>query len=121
MRTDIRVWTAIALIAICGFSVTRSWSIVHFSLATANIDVFENLVEVFKPWMAVPEVASAAFRAELKEEINTSDPKAADGRRETFSSMLSMRPSSSFDWLSLSSLEWVTHQPMEQILRSLKL
>ena len=121
MRTDIRFWTAIALIAICGFSITRGWKIVHFSLATANTDVFENLTEVFKPWIAVPEVAAAAFQAELKEEINISDPKAANGRRETFSSMLSIRPSSSLDWLSLSGLQWVTHQPMEQVLRSLNL
>src|SRR5262249_54819862 len=30
-------------------------------------------------------------------------------------------PSSSYDWLSLSSLQWVTHQPKEQVLESLKL
>jgi len=117
----IRFWTAIAFIGICGFSITRGWSIVHFSLATANIDVFEKWAEVFKPWTAVPEVASAALQAELKEEINTSDPKAANGRRETFSSILSIKPTSSLDWLSLSGLRWATHQPMEQVLGSLKL
>lgn len=121
MRADIRFWTAIAFIGICGFSITRGWSIVHFSLATANIDVFENWAEVFKPWTAVPEVASAALQAELKEEINISDPKAATSRRETFSSILSIKPSSSLDWLSLSGLRWATHQPMEQVLGSLKL
>jgi hypothetical protein len=118
---DIRFWTAIALIGICGFSITRGWTIVHFSLTTANIDVFESLAEVFNPWTAVPEVASAALQAELKEEINISDPKAAKGRRETFSLILSIKPSSSYGWLSLSSLQWVTHQPMEQVLGSLKL
>ena len=121
MRADIRFWTAIAFIGICGFSITRGWSIVHFSLATANIDVFENLAEVFNPWTAVPEVASAALQAELKEEINISDPKAANGRRETFSSILSIRPSSSLGWMSLSGLQWVTHQPMERVLGSLRL
>ena len=121
MRADIRFWTAIAVIGICGFAITRGWSIVHFSLATANIDVFENLAEVFNPWTAVPEVASAALQAELKEEINISDPKAANGRRETFSSILSISPSSSLGWLSLSGLQWVTHQPMERVLGSLKL
>ena len=93
----------------------------HFSIATANIDVFENLAEVFNPWTAVPEVASAALQAELKEEINISDPKAANGRRETFSSILSISPSSSLGWLSLSGLQAVTHQPMERVLGSLKL
>jgi hypothetical protein len=121
MRPDIRVWTAIAFIGICGFSITRGWTIVHFFLATANIDVFENWAEVFNPWTAVPEVASAALQAELREEINISDPKAADGRRETFYSILSIKPSSPFSWLSLSGLQWVTHQPMERVLGSLKL
>jgi hypothetical protein len=121
MRADIRFWTAIAFIGSCGFSMTRGWDIVHFSLATAKVDVFENLEEVFNPWSAVPGVASAALQAELREEINISDPKAANGRRETFSSILSIKPSSSLDWLSLSGLRWATHQPIEQVLGSLKL
>ena len=53
MRADIRFWTAIFLIGVCGFSVTRGWSIVHFSLAAAEIDVFENLAEFINPWAAV--------------------------------------------------------------------
>jgi len=121
LRADIRFWTAIALVGICGFSVARGSSIVHFSVATANIDVFETLAEVFNRWIAVPEVASAALQAELKEDINISDPKAANGRRETFSSILSIRPSSSINWLSLSGLQWVTHQPLERVLGSLRL
>jgi hypothetical protein len=121
MRAGVRFWTAIAVIGICVFSVTRGWRIVHFSLATEKIDVFENWTEVFNPWTAVPEVASAALQAELKEEINISDPKAANGRRDTFSSILSIRPSFSLGWLSLSGLQWVTHQPLERVLGSLRL
>ena len=59
-----------------------------------------------QPWTAVPDVASAALQAELREEINISDPKAANSRRETFSSILSIKPLSSFGWLSLSGLRW---------------
>ena len=121
MRADIRFWTAMALIAICGFWVTRGFSIVHFSLATTNIDVFENLAEVIKPWTATPEVASTALQVQLKEEVNISDPKATKRRRETFASILSIRPSFSLGWLSLSGLQRVTHQSMEQGLGSLKL
>lgn len=120
MRIDIRFWTAMAVIGICVFSVTHGWRIVHFSLATENIDVFE-WAEVIDTWTAVPEVASAALREKLKEEINIADPKAANGRGETFSSILSIGPSSSLGWLSLSGLRWATHRPMEQILGSLKL
>jgi hypothetical protein len=121
LRADIRFWTAIVLVGICGFSVARGWSIVHFSFATANIDVFENWTEAFRPWTAVPGVASVALQAELKEDINISDPKAANGRRETFSSILSIRPSSSLGWLSLAGLQWVTHQPQERVTGSFRL
>src|SRR5262249_52378485 len=121
MRADIRFWTAIAVIGICGFSITRGWSIVHFYLATADIDVFENYANVFNPWTAVPEVASAALQAELKEDTDIHDPKAANDGRKTFSSIFSIRLSSSFGWLSLSGLQRDTHQPMAQVLGSLKL
>ena len=107
MRADIRFWTAIAMIGICGFAVARGWSIVHFSLAMANIDASENRAEIINTWTAVPDVASAALQAELKEEINISDQKAANSRRETFSSILSIKPLSSIDWLSLSGLQRV--------------
>jgi len=120
MRTDIRFWTIIAVIGICVFSVSRGWRIVHFSLATENIDVFE-WAEIIDTWTAVPEVASAALREKLKEEINIADPKAANGRGETFSSILSIGPSSSLGWLSLSGLQSVTHQPLERVLGSLRL
>ena len=120
MRTDIRFWTIIAVIGICVFSVSRGWRIVHFSLATENIDVFE-WAEVIDTWTAVPEVASAALREKLKEEINIADPKAANGRGETFSSILSIGPSSSLGWLSLSGLQWVTHQPQDRVLASFRL
>ena len=121
MRANIRLWTAIAMIGICGFSVARGWGIVHFSLAMANIDLSEKRAEVINTWTAAPDVASAALRAELREKIDISDPKAANSRRETLSSILSIKPLSSVDWLSLSGMQLVTDQPMEQVLGSLKL
>ena len=121
MRADIRFWTAIAIIGICGFSVARGWSIVHFSLAMVGIDSLENRAEAVHPWTAVPDVASAALQAELREKINPSDPKAANSRREALSAILSIKPLSSVDWLSLSNMQLFTNQPMEQVLGSLNL
>ena len=121
MRADIRLWTAIALIGACGFSVTRGSAIVHFSLAMANVDSSEKRDEIINTWSFVPEVASAALRAELTEKINISDQKAANSRREVLSSILSIEPLSSLDWLSLSGVQLVTDQPMEQVFGSLEL
>ena len=61
------------------------------------------------------------MQAELTEKINISDQKAANSRREALSSILSIKPLSSVDWLSLSGWQLVTDQPMEQVFESLEL
>ena len=121
MRAGIRLLTAIALIGICGFSVAQGWRIVHFSLATMNIDSSEKRAEITNTWRAVPGLASIALQADLTDEINPSDMMAAYRRREMLSAILSIKPLSSMDWLSLSGMQLVTDQPMEQVLGSLKL
>jgi hypothetical protein len=121
MRADIRLWTAIAMIGICGFSVAQGWRIAQFSLAVANINSSEKWAEIINTWTAAPGVASTALQAGLTEEIDPSDLEAANGRREVLSSILSIKPLSSVDWLSLSGMQFVTDQPMEQVLESLEL
>jgi hypothetical protein len=121
MRASIRLLTAIALIGICGFAFVRGWGIVHFSLAMADIDSSEKRAEIAASWTAAPDVASAALQAVLKDKINVSDSLAAYRRRQALSLILSIKPLSSVDWLSLSIFRLVTDQPMEQVLGSLKL
>jgi hypothetical protein len=121
MRADIRLWTAIAMIGICGFLVAQGWRIVQFSLAVANINSSEKWAEIINTWTAAPGLASTALQAGLTKEIDPSDLKAANGRREVLSSILSIKPLSSVDWLSLSGMQFVTDQPMEQVLGSLEL
>jgi hypothetical protein len=121
MRADIRFWTAIAMIGICALSVGRGLSIVHFSLAVANIHSSENRAETIHNWTAVPGVASSALQSQLKEKIDASDLKAANSRREALAAILSIKPLSSMDWLSLSGLQLLTDQPLEQVLGSLLL
>ncbi len=119
MRVDIRFWTVIAIIGICGFAVARGWSIVQFSLAMVNIDSSEARTETIRAWTAVPGVASTALQTELRSRIDPSDLKAAYGRRERLSATLAIKPLSSIDWLSLSGMRLVTDQPMEQVLETL--
>ena len=121
MRADIRLWTAIVVIGICGFSVTRGLGIVHFSLAMASIDSAEKRAEIVNSWSSAPEVASSALQADLSYQIDPSDQKAADHRRQTLSALALIKPLSSSNWLSLSGLQLVTDQPMEQVFASLGL
>jgi hypothetical protein len=119
MRADIRLWTAITLIGICALSVAIGLSIVHFAVASTSGHSPENRPETIHT--TVPGAASADLQLELKEKINPSDVKAANRRREALSALLSIKPLSSMDWLSLSGMQLITDQPMEQVLSSLLL
>jgi hypothetical protein len=121
MRALIRFLTAMTLIGICGFTIIRGSEIVQFFVATANIESSEKRAELIKSWTSSSEVASAALQAELKDKIDISDAKAANSRRETLSSILSIKPMSSVNWLSLSGVQFVTDQPMEQVADSFEL
>ena len=121
MRADIRFWTATTLIGFCTVAVVRGLSIVHFSLAMANISSSENRADIIHTWTTVPGVASAALQSQLKEKIDPSDLKATNSRREALAAILSIKPLSSIDWLSLSGLQLITDQPMDQVFGSLVL
>ena len=121
MRPDLRLSTAIVIIGICGFALVRGWDIVHFSLAMAHVDSAEKQAEITSSWGSAPDVASAAFQADLKDRIDFSDPIAVIRRREVLSLLLSIRPLSSGDWLSLAHMQLIARQPMEEVLGSLKM
>jgi hypothetical protein len=121
MRPNIRLWTAIVVIGICGFSVARGLSIVRFSLAMATTDSPQKRAEIINKWSSAPDVASYALQAGLNFRIDPSDQKASDHQRQVVLALVSIKPMSSYEWLSLSNLQLVTDQPMEQVFDSLEL
>jgi hypothetical protein len=121
MRADLRLLTAVVMIGICGFSVARGLAIVHFSFALARTDSSERRAGIVNRWSSARDVASRALQADLADQIDPSDQKAANRRRQTLSTLVSIRPMSSYDWLSLSGLQFITDQPMDQVFDSLEL
>jgi hypothetical protein len=109
------------LIGTCAFSVVRGLSIVRFSLDMATIGSSESGAETISMWARVPGIGSTALQSKLKEKINPSDLTAANSRREALSAILSIEPLSATDWLSLSGVQLITDQPMEQVLATLML
>jgi hypothetical protein len=120
MRADIRFWTAIALIGICGFAAVSGWNIAHFSFAMMGIDSSKKPAEA-RMWTSVAGVASTAWQAATADKIDPSDLTAANDRREALSAFLSIKPLSSYVWLVLSDMELASAQPMEGVLDSLRL
>jgi len=121
MRGSTRLATAVVLAVVCGFSVVQGWTIVRFSLATMNVESPEKWAAIAKMWGTTPDLASTALRSVLADKINIADQEAANQQREALSAILSIKPLSSRDWLSLSGVQLVTDQPMDDVLESLKL
>jgi hypothetical protein len=121
MRANIRLWTVIVVLGICGFCVARGSSIVRFSLAMATTDSPQKRAEIINKWSSAPDVASYALQAGLTYQIDPSDQKASDHQRQVLLALVSIKPMSSYEWLSLSNLQLVTDQPMEQVFDSLEL
>src|SRR5215469_1611850 len=112
IRLAIRLLTAIALIVISGIAVAQGWEIVRFFLASANIVSAEKRARVADARRATAGITSTALNDELADETNRSDIIAPYRRRELLSAILSIKPLSSMDWLSLSKAELMTHQSM---------
>jgi hypothetical protein len=121
MRGSTRLATAVVLAGICGFSVAQGWKIVRFSVATMNLESPEQRAEIVKTWGTTPGLASTALRTVLADKIDIADQKATNEQREALSAILSIKPLSPRDWLSLSGVQLVTDQPMDDVLESLNL
>src|SRR5690349_10255284 len=77
--------------------------------------------EIASAWAGVAGVASTALKAKLKDNLDPSDWKASNKRRDDLSALLAITPVSSGDWLSLARQGLLTAQPRAQILASLLL
>jgi hypothetical protein len=115
MRPDIRFWTAIAVIGICGFAMVSGRNIAHFSLAMMDADASKRRVEA-RAWTSVPGIAANAWQAQMMDKIDPSDLAAANDRLEVLSALLSTKPLSPYHWLLLSGVEFATAQRMDDVL-----
>jgi hypothetical protein len=116
---NIRIPTAIVIVALCAFAVSRGWSIVLFSTAKAGLTPSENSAGVLAPWTKVPGVAIAALEASATPVSGPSDQQGALKRIDELTAVLSLRPMSSTNWLSLASMRLVTGQPPGKVLSAL--
>ena len=121
MRVTIRLLTATVVIVMSGIAVAQGWGIVRFFLASMNIVSSEKRAAFADAWRATSGIISTALNDELADETNQSDVIAAYRQRELLPAILSIKPLSSMDWLSLSRMELMTHRPIDDALGSLEL
>jgi len=118
---DARILTALAVIGLCGFAVSRGWNIVHFSIATAGVASPQHRAHAVRPWIGVTGLAGAALEASLTDAVDPTDSDEIRKRGDIFAAILSVRPMSSMNWLSLASMRLMVGQPTDKVLEALAL
>jgi hypothetical protein len=114
-----RVSTALVVIGLCALAMSRGWSMVQFSQARAGLAPGERAAGRLGAFAGVPGVATAALEASATPVAGPSDQAGARKRVDELTTVLSLRPMSSMNWLSLAGMRLVTGQPPDKVLAAL--
>jgi hypothetical protein len=114
-----RVSTALVVIGLCALAMSRGWSMVQFSQARAGFASDERATGRLAAFAGVPGLAIAALEASGTPVVGPSDQGGARKRIDELTAVLSLRPMSSTNWLSLAGMRLVTGQPPDKVLSAL--
>jgi hypothetical protein len=114
-----RLLTALAIIGLCAVTVSWGWSIVGFANARARAVESEHRADAVRHWTAIPGLAGDALEVSLTDAAEPTDIDAARKRGEALNAILSVRPLSSTNWLSLAGVRLVAGEGYDMVLGAL--
>jgi hypothetical protein len=116
---SLRTSTALVVIGLCALAMSRGWSMVRFSQATAGLAPSEHAADRLAAFAGAPGLAVAAREASATPVAGPADQAGARKRIDELTAVLSLRPMSSINWLSLAGMRLVTGQPPDKVLSAL--
>jgi hypothetical protein len=119
--TGVRLLTAVIILGLCSFAIVRGWSIVRFVDARARFAAHGTGVEEIQAWDKAPGLRDAALQISLTTIAALTDADGARKRMYDLSALLSVRPLSSVNWLSLSGMRLVAGQSEPEVLSALEM
>jgi hypothetical protein len=117
----VRLLTTVAILGLCSFAIVRGWSIVRFVDARTHFAAHETGVEQIRSWDKAPGLRDAALQTSLTTIADMTDADGARKRMDGLNALLSVRPLSSVDWLSLSGMRLVAGQNETEVLSALEM
>ena len=90
-----------------------------FSSARTRVVEPEHRADALRHWTSVPGLAGDALEASLAGVADPTDIDAARKRGEALNAVLSVRPLSSTNWLSLAGARFIAGEEYEDVLRAL--
>lgn len=119
-RRAVQLLTTVAVVVLCGFSMTCGWNIVRFVEARAHLRG-ETGTEKVRYWDKSLAVRVAALQASLTKMSNVTDVDGARKRADDLSALLSLQPMSPVNWLSLSGMRLISGQSEKEVLAALEM
>jgi hypothetical protein len=119
--TGVRLLTALVILGLSSFGIIRGWSIVRFVDARAHFAAHEIGGEEIRSWGKAPGLRDAALQTSLTKIADMNDAGGARNRADDLNALLSIRPLSSMNWLSLSGMRLVAGQSETEVLSALEM
>jgi hypothetical protein len=113
-----RFLTTIIVIGLCSFAIAKGAAVVRFVDVKADVGSQRLSVDALKPYFDVSGVAGAAMAALPSEIKDVGDIERTRERAAQLAMILSVRPLSSVDWLSLAGMRLVTAEPPAKVLEA---
>jgi hypothetical protein len=120
-RAEVRVSTSLLIIGLCIFAVPRGWSAGHFAIVHSILARNESDNGAVIPWIGSPGITAAAMSASLTQMTDAADLDGGERRADDLVALLSVRPLSSRNWLSLAEIRLITARPKEEVRTALKM
>ena len=120
-RTGVGLLTTVAILGFCSFTIVHGWSIIRFVDARANFTAHETEVEQIRSWDKAPGLRDAALQTSLTKIADMTNVDGARKRADDLSELLSVRPLSSVNWLSLSGMRLVAGRNEKEVLSALEM
>jgi hypothetical protein len=110
---SISLWTALAVIGVCGWPVWQGTNIVRYAFAVSKPEL--------RLWTSVPGVAFSASERARTYVDDSSDEKTIAKRRDDLAHILEISPLSSIYWLKLAESRVDAHEAEDKIVAALEL
>ncbi|MBI1203306.1 MAG: hypothetical protein GC182_12410 [Rhodopseudomonas sp.] len=121
LRTALRLWTGVAVIAVCGWTMWQGVAFVRFSLPSSASLAARHPRQAAAAWRDRAGLASLAVAEALRAPVDAGDLDKAHERETLLIDYLSARPASSQTWIALAASRYSVGEPTAAVVSAFRM
>jgi len=115
----VRWITSFIILGLCGLAIIRGWSITEFAVARANPASDATKANALRAWIGVPGLTGPVLENSLALPVADDSDEALRKRSDDLGALLSARPLSPAEWLSLAAVRLEIKEPESKVQSAL--